>query len=59
MLGSPEDGEAMSAGWGSGLFTWLPRRLGEGPPGEERTLYLKGPHLAGGWPSRGEGGGGK
>lgn len=36
---------------GSSLFTWLPRRLREGPP-RERTLHLKGPHLEVGWAGR-------
>lgn len=39
----------MSATWGSGSFTRLPRRPGEGPSEGERTLHLKGPHLKVGW----------
>lgn len=52
--GVPGTGGSHVSSLGSGLFTRLPRRLGEGPSGEERTLNLKGPHpeVPWGWEGR-------
>lgn len=48
-LGSPEQGEAMSAAWIAGLFTWLPRRLGEGLLRGGENPAFKGAPPGAGW----------